>query len=36
MNTAEQIQLNNVQLVRDGEKDGILTYTLKPLVSTKG
>lgn len=26
----------NAQLVRDGEKDGIVTYTLKPLVGTKG
>ena len=36
MNTAEQIQLNNAQLLKDGEKDGIRNYTLKPLVGTKG
>lgn len=26
----------NAQLVKDGEKDGVLGYTLKPLVGTKG
>lgn len=26
----------NAQLVKDGEKDGILAYTLKPMVGTKG